>query len=134
MKWRMPEWLVMATPVDRFLILFFAAMTLGSVFAPLGSTGKGAHFVVERDGLIVEHGTLFEPSLRPVQGRLSDMLIESGTPGVRVKESNCPHQLCVRQGWAERSGTMIVCVPNKVIVYVVGGTAIPAGNLDAITR
>jgi len=39
---------------------------------------------------------------------------------VRVMSSDCPHQCCVHTGWKSRAGDIIVCVPNRVVVTIVG--------------
>lgn len=39
---------------------------------------------------------------------------------VRMKESDCPDQICVKTGWIEKEGQQIVCLPNKVVVRVTG--------------
>jgi len=39
---------------------------------------------------------------------------------VCVMESNCPNQCCVHAGWKSRAGDIIICVPNRVVVTVVG--------------
>jgi hypothetical protein len=46
--------------------------------------------------------------------------IEFKTGRVRVVESDCPNQVCVRTGWVSRPGRSIVCVPNKVLVELRG--------------
>jgi len=40
---------------------------------------------------------------------------------VRMKESDCPDQICVNTGWIEKEGQQIVCLPNRVVVRVTGG-------------
>lgn len=46
-----------------------------------------------------------------------------------VVESDCPEKRCVRQGRIGRAGQLVVCVPNRVVVRLVG-----RGELDGITR
>lgn len=51
-------------------------------------------------------------------------------PGrVRVSEAGCPDQVCVNQGWISDGTTPIVCLPNKLIIEIVGG----GDSLDAAT-
>lgn len=37
---------------------------------------------------------------------------------VRVADSDCPHKVCVNAGWVGRSGQIIACVPNRIVVRV----------------
>lgn len=56
-----------------------------------------------------------------------DMVIEIKSGRVRVAESNCPNQVCVRTGWVSRPGRTIICVPNRVVIKVKGRMS----NVDA---
>lgn len=47
----------------------------------------------------------------------------SGEMGVQVSESDCPTQDCVYTGTITHSGQSIVCLPARIIVQLVGGTA-----------
>ena len=43
-------------------------------------------------------------------------------PGrIRIVSATCPDQVCVRQGWISDSTVPVVCLPNQVIVEIVGG-------------
>jgi hypothetical protein len=52
--------------------------------------------------------------------RLRDvgMTFEVRDGRVRVVESDCPHDVCVNTGWICRSGQIIACVPNRVVVRI----------------
>ena len=39
---------------------------------------------------------------------------------VRVTTSNSPQKLCVRQGWIESPGQIIIGVPDKLLIKIVG--------------
>ncbi|MGI6491017.1 MAG: NusG domain II-containing protein [Pelotomaculum sp.] len=41
---------------------------------------------------------------------------------VRVKEADCPNQVCVNTGWLHKPGQIAFCAPNKVKVVVTGET------------
>lgn len=57
-------------------------------------------------------------------------LIKSGNGGTNllvieggrawVEEASCPDGLCIHQGSVKRSGESIICLPNEVVVEVVG--------------
>ena len=54
--------------------------------------------------------------------------VEGGA--IRVLDSDCPQRLCVRQGKITRVGQVIVCVPNRIIIWMRGDRR---GKFDAIT-
>lgn len=35
-----------------------------------------------------------------------------------MKSADCPDKLCIKQGPVNACGTPIVCLPNKVVVYI----------------
>jgi hypothetical protein len=59
------------------------------------------------------------------------LVLEYKVGAVRVAESQCPGRDCVHTGWVTRAGSQIICLPNRLIVTVRGGTA---SSFDAITN
>ena len=45
--------------------------------------------------------------------------VEVGNNRIRIKEASCPDQICVKEGWIEKAGEMIVCMPNRVYIKIV---------------
>jgi hypothetical protein len=39
---------------------------------------------------------------------------------IRITESDCPHKICEHTGWISHPAQTIVCVPNKLLVEIVG--------------
>jgi len=35
-----------------------------------------------------------------------------------VKDSDCPQKICVKHGWLRYANDVIVCLPNKTILYL----------------
>ncbi len=50
---------------------------------------------------------------------LNTIVIEIKNKKVRVKSSNCPHQICVNTGWISKPYQQIVCIPNKIYVKII---------------
>lgn len=48
------------------------------------------------------------------------IIVEIKDKKVRVKQSDCPDKICVKRGWIEKPGQFIICMPNKLIVKIVG--------------
>ncbi len=49
---------------------------------------------------------------------MEGVIVEVSNKRIRMKESNCPQQLCVKMGWVSSPGVPIVCIPNKVMVII----------------
>ena len=59
-----------------------------------------------------------------------------GSGKARIVESTCPDKVCINMGWITRSGQVIVCLPNRIVVRIENsGTISDDANsgLDAIT-
>lgn len=65
--------------------------------------------------------------------------VETGTGGwntveaepgrIRIRQADCPDQVCVRQGWISDASVPIVCLPNRLVIQIEGG----GDALDAAT-
>jgi hypothetical protein len=51
----------------------------------------------------------------------ADVKVAISRGRVRVAESDCPKGVCRHTGWQSRPGRVIVCLPNRVVVRIVGG-------------
>jgi len=107
------------TLLDRFLVgLLICAAVLAQIW--LGSRPVGATVVVERDGRIVFQAPLDTPRQIAVDGPLgsTEILIEQGL--VRIIASPCPHKVCMGMGAIKRTGQVIACVPNHLLIRIDG--------------
>jgi len=66
-----------------------------------------------------------------VEGPLGTTVIEVAGGAARVLSSPCPHQVCVKMGAVDSPGRSVVCVPNRVVVTMVGDG--PTAT-DAVTK
>lgn len=39
-----------------------------------------------------------------------------------IKESSCPDRICVKTGWLDSPGEMLVCMDNRVLIKIEQGT------------
>lgn len=53
---------------------------------------------------------------------------------VRVTSSNSPLKLCVKQGWIKNPGDVIVGVPDKLLIKIVGDKNSDTEDIDFIIR
>ncbi len=66
-----------------------------------------------------------------VSGKLGTTWIHIDSGVVSIQKSPCPYHFCEKSGPISRAGQMLVCVPNQVIVKVVGKAS---DSLDALTQ
>jgi hypothetical protein len=46
-------------------------------------------------------------------------VIENNT--ARIKEADCPDELCVHQKEISKTGESIICLPHKLVIRISGG-------------
>ncbi len=51
---------------------------------------------------------------------------------VRISHSDCPSQDCVHTGWIDEAGEQIICLPNKLIISLVGEQDTQSKDFDVI--
>lgn len=112
--------------VSRNDIIFLAVLVavvavVFLVFSVMGKKEDGAYVLVTIDG--EEYGvySLAQEQEVPIiqDGATTNVLvIEDGFAD--MTEADCPDKLCVHQKAISRNNETIVCLPNKVVVQVMG--------------
>jgi hypothetical protein len=74
---------------------------------------------------------LRQDGLYPVEPAGGHLVVEVADGAVRVREADCPDQVCVLTGWISSPGDMIVCVPYRVVIQITGDSGV---GPDAILR
>lgn len=64
---------------------------------------------------------LSRDGLYPIAAQGGALVAEVAEGAVRVREADCPDQVCVLTGWVRRPGDLVVCAPLRVVVRVTGG-------------
>ncbi len=127
---QLAELLSFLTKGDKVLLILSLALGLGSLGISRFSRGAGSHVCVEAKGKLVAQVGLFENQHIVVDGAIGKTVVEIAQGKARVVASDCPEQICVKTGRIDKIGDTIVCVPNRVVVRVIGKGKV---NFDLIT-
>lgn len=49
-------------------------------------------------------------------------VLEVSPGSIRMHRSDCPDQICVKRGAISKPGTPIVCLPNGIVIEIIGKT------------
>ena len=139
------------------IILFIALVVMGlAASAALtfshGEAGSGARVIIESGGDLYARYPLSEdrtvvvpaPDQNGADAPASDpdddtsaqydhyniVVISGGR--VSVTEASCKNQVCVKHGEISRTGESIVCLPNRLVVRIEGGSE-EGGGYDSVT-
>lgn len=106
------------------VLLLAAALT-----APMAQNTAGGQLYAEvwQNDVLVERVVLTEETDRTIDLDGHNVIVlEAKT--ARVESADCHDQVCVRTGTLTRAGQVAVCLPNRVVLKLVGET----GEIDAI--
>jgi hypothetical protein len=109
---------------DKMLIvvLLFVALSFSVVYRNFIKE-EGSYVVVTVDGEEVNRLSLSEDTqllIEGANGGTNRLVIQDGV--AKMEEASCPDLLCVRQRKICYNEESIICLPNKVVVRVVGGS------------
>lgn len=104
------------------LILLLAAGLVGASFGAFwGPRGQGETALVSVDRSVIRELSLLDDGVFEIEGRIgtSTVMVDGGR--VRFLDSPCPGRYCVHSGWLKRSGEVAACLPNGIVLEVLGG-------------
>jgi len=117
---------------DIVLVAVMLALSAASFTAVHGFAFSGKHALVEVEGRVVMELALDRDAVHTVTGPLGEtrIVVEGGT--VRIDDSPCPNHYCIRMGRLKYRGEIAVCVPNRVVVTIKGGS--DDESFDGVTQ
>jgi hypothetical protein len=114
------------TKWDKMLIILILVSSIGALVFISGMTMNydNRYVKISIDGELYKtyslDGTLDKKITIDTDNGSNVIHIEEGL--VYMEESTCPDKTCIKQGVIEKPGEIIVCLPNKVIVEIIGET------------
>lgn len=119
----------MLTISDKILIISLTILTLFSYSIASGGR-QGDEIRIEADGKVIGTFSIRKDGMHEIKGVLGASRIEVKGGKTSFLSSPCKNKLCIHQGEINKSGQMAACLPNRVVVRVLGGD----GDYDALTR
>jgi hypothetical protein len=125
------EILKIITPGDKILVVLIVVIGIASLFAISRFKQPGDRVIIEVNGQELQRLDLESSQEITVTGPIGNTRIKVGHGAVQVLSSDCPEKICVKTGKIRHAGEIIVCVPNKVVVKIIGKTE---NQFDVITQ
>lgn len=113
-----------------FVIVGLVLLLAGAVSVGLAQsvTGEQLYAEVSQDGVLLERIALTERTERTLDLDGHNTIVLDGKTA-QMTASDCRDQVCVHTGVLTRAGQAAVCLPNRVVVRLVGGAQ---AQIDAI--
>lgn len=107
-------------------VVLVLAAALAAVLVA-GTQGDLLYAEVWQDNALVERIALTDETDRTIDLDGHNVIVLSGKTA-RMASADCRDQVCVRTGTLTRAGQVAVCLPNRVVLKIVGET----DEIDAI--
>lgn len=107
------------------VVLVLAAALTAALAA--GTQGDRLYAEVWQDNQLVERVVLTDGTDRTIDLDGHNVIVLSGK-SARMASADCRDQVCVRTGTLTRAGQVAVCLPNRVVLKIMG----ESGEIDAI--
>ena len=121
------------TRTDLAILLLILAAGLSITWYFWHGAVPGREIVVSVDNLERYRFSLEKDGEHTIRGRLGPMRIRIEGGRARVTASGCPLKICMKMGGISRSGQSIICLPNRVVIRVVGEEQ-NSNHIDLLTQ
>jgi len=108
------------TTADMVLMTASACLIVVSYVLAGTTSSQGNEVLVQVDGTTLQKMSLSEAGSTVVKGLHGSLTVEIREGRVSITRADCPNHVCMKTGWRSRAGEVIVCVPNKTVVRVLG--------------
>ncbi len=106
----MGDWLVIAASIMAVIVMFQQFWS----FAP------ASQLKIRQGNLVVGIYDLNQKRELHVKGPIGESIVVINNGQARFKQSPCPNQYCVHQGWLSHAGQVAICLPNQVSLQLLG--------------
>lgn len=112
-----------------FIIIGAVLLLAAALTALMAQNTAGGRLYAEvwQNDVLVERVALTDETDRTIALDGHNVIVLAGKTA-RVESADCHDQVCVRTGTLMRAGQVAVCLPNRVVLKLVGET----GEIDAI--
>lgn len=122
------------TKADILLFLALLAIGAGTLWygsnAIINYTNKSIRITVENQ--VYGEYSLSEDQTITIENNQHLNIVQINNGSVRMLKSNCKNQICVNDGAIDTVGEQIVCLPNRVVVEIIGNES--EKEFDAISQ
>ncbi len=103
------------------------------MFALFGDTGAGTFVEIYSDGVLYGKYPLHEDRTVRVVSAFGQNTVKVKNGEVFVSDSSCKDGLEMKTGAVKKSGESLVCLPNRLVVSVVGGKDAGKESVDSVS-
>jgi len=127
------DWAQRLTPFDRKLLIVVVLLVASSFLILLGQK-TGGKVVVSVNDQVVFVAPLNKDRHVELEGPLGVTVLEIKDGAARILSSPCTKKICIHMGEVRRSGDLLACVPNHLVINIEGNKNGKDDDYDFIQR
>ncbi|MEE9258612.1 MAG: NusG domain II-containing protein [Nitrospinaceae bacterium] len=105
---------------DKILIAALFVLNVGLLAVWGAGYDQGSWVVIEVDQKEVARLPLSQDRHTHVEGPLGTTEVEIKNGKARIVRSPCKNKVCIKSGYIQYADRLSVCIPNKVVVRILG--------------
>ena len=121
------------TFLDWFIVLSLL-LGVGFSFFFVGQKKEGSLVIVEQHGKVIFSAPLEGDREEVFTGPAGETLVVIYNREVFIGRSDCPRKICMGMGHIHRSGDVIACVPNQILIRIAGEEKGDEREYDILSR
>ena len=103
-----------------YLILFFIFLFLGKNILKKNKIENKKVEIYVNSKLVYVHKLIIDEKILFIDTEIGGINIQFKDKKVRVLTSNSPKKIAVKQGWIKNSGEIILGIPDKLVIKIIG--------------
>ena len=112
---------------DWFIIILFCALII-IITKLLWNLPQGEYLEIYKNNEILAVYSLNQKITKIINGEKGETKITIDNGKVRFSSAPCAKKYCIHQGWINKANQIIICIPNKISISILGGKK----NYDSI--
>lgn len=106
--------------IGDWLVLIASLIAVIVMFQQFWSFAPASKLKIRQGDKIIGTYDLNQKRELHIKGPIGESIISIEQGKVRFKQSPCPNQYCVHQGWLNHAGQVAICLPNQISLQLIG--------------
>ena len=106
--------------IGDWLVIVASMVAVAVMFQQFWSFVPASQLIIRQGSKVVGTYDLSQTRELHIKGPLGESVIVIDNGQARFKQSPCPNQYCVHQGWLSRAGQVAICLPNQISLQLLG--------------
>ena len=106
--------------IGDWLVIIASILAVIFMFQQFWSNEQASKLKIRQGEKVIGSYDLNQTRELHINGPLGESIIAISNGQVRFKQSPCPNQYCVHQGWLSHAGQVAICLPNQISLQLIG--------------